>query len=187
MKKLLFVLLVCSQLGNAQATDTVRGKNEVRVDLLSLIADGKFNLTYERFLNRDFSIGVTGGYSDSDKIYQDFVKGYRSTLPKYEVTPFIRYALSKSTRSFYFAEAFISANGGDYREIVRLENNGTGYYTIQQSDYFDIAIGGGLGYKIYIKQKFGFELLVGFGRNLLEKDKSPDVMSRVGLSVGYRF
>ena len=189
MKKLVLILLLCSQFVNAQdslSSALAIRKNEVRVDLLSLIALSKINLTYEHFFN-DFSVGVTGTYSNSDKVNEEFDSGNRNTIPKYEVIPFVRYKLSKSQASFYFAEVFVDANGGDFRETVRLVDGENAYYTIQKTDYFDVAIGAGAGYKLYIKERFGIEFLVGFGANLIDREKSPDIISRVGLSFGYRF
>ncbi|HMI08305.1 MAG TPA: DUF3575 domain-containing protein [Flavobacterium sp.] len=191
MKKFLFALLLCSQFMNAQDTipksALANRKNEFHVDLVSLIALSKLNLTYERFLNKDFSVGLSGSYANSKKVNDDFDEGNRNTMPKYEITPFVRYSLSKSLINYYFVEIFASANGGDYRETVRLNDGFSDYYAIQKSDYFDVAAGAAIGYKMYIKEKFGIELLVGFGRNLIDTDKSPDVISRVGLSFGYRF
>lgn len=191
MKKLLFVLLLCCQFAHSQDSTRVSKlsdrKNEVRVDLLSLIASSKLNLTYERFLGR-FSVGVTGNFANSDKVNEDFDEGNRNTIPKYEVIPFVRYSFSQGTSGYYFGEVFAAANGGDFRETVRLTDAANnGYYSIQKSDYSDYALGAGAGYKFYIKDRIGIELLVGFGWNLTDRDKSPDVLSRVGLSVGYRF
>ncbi|HEX8562107.1 MAG TPA: DUF3575 domain-containing protein [Flavobacterium sp.] len=187
MRRILFLFLIFSQFVQAQDTSSNERKNELRVDALSLIASGKWNLSYERFLNNDFSVGVTGSFSNSDKINEDYDRGFRNNSPKYEVIPFVRYALSKSPMSFYFAEVFVAANGGNSREIVRVEDGAAGFYDIQESEYTDVAIGGGLGYKFYFKEKFGIEFLVGFGSNLIDKSKSPDVVPRVGLSFGYRF
>ncbi|HLF52813.1 DUF3575 domain-containing protein [Flavobacterium sp.] len=187
MKKFFFIALLSFQFMNAQDSTSIR-KNEVRFDVLSLIASSKFNISYERFLNDRFSAGLSTSYANSKKINDDFDEGYRNTMPKYEITPFVRYNLSKGISSFYFAEVFMSANGGDFKESVRLvDENNNGYYVNQKSDYFDLALGGGLGYKMYFKQKFAVEVLVGFGRNLINTDKSPDVLSRVGLNFGYRF
>lgn len=197
MKKFLLVALLLSQFANAQ--DSVSGlagkRNEFRVDLLSLVALSKYNLSYERYLGKgDFSIGLSLNYANSNKVNDDFDEGNRNTIPKYEITPYVRYKLSKSQARYYFAEVFVSANGGDYREIVRRDaqrnpftEETVGYYEIDKTDYFDVAIGAGAGYKFYIKEKFAIELLVGFGVNTIDTDKSPDVFSRVGLSFGYRF
>lgn len=193
MKKLVFILLLGFQFVNAQDTiptsKLAHRRNEVRVDILSLVAFSKLNLTYERFLNRSFSVGVSGNYANSNKVNDDFDSGNRNTIPKYEVTPFVRYNLSKGYKSFYFAEVFVSANGGDFRETVRMTNpaDNSGYYAIEKTKYSDVAIGAGVGYKFYIKDRIGIEFLVGFGSNLIDRDKSPDVLPRVGLSVGYRF
>lgn len=188
MNKLLALLLFVPIALSAQEETSLKGSNEFRVDLLSAVAFSKLNLSYEKFLNNDFSVGVTFSYADSKKVNDDFDSGFRSTLPKYEVVPYVRYNLSKGQSRFYFAEVFASANAGDFRETVRLVDNlGNGYYAIQKDDYFDIAVGAGLGYKMYFAEKFAAELLVGFGTNLIDRAKSPDVISRVGLSVGYRF
>ena len=61
------------------------------------------------------------------------------------------------------------------------------YYTTQKSKYTDFGLGGSLGYKMYFHKSIALEFIVGFGSNLTNRDKSPDVISRVGLNLGYRF
>lgn len=195
MKKLCWLMLAIAPVAFAQETpqtpDTPSAlasrRNEVRVDLVSLIALSKYNLTYERYFDSKFSVGASFNYANSNKVTEDFDQGNRDNAPKYEITPFVRYRFSESLARFYFAELFVSANGGDFREIVRKTDGSVGYYEIEKSTYSDVAIGGGLGYKMYIKERVAIELLVGFGANTMNTDKSPDVFSRVGLSVGYRF
>lgn len=192
MKKLALILFLSFQFMNAQEAGNksvlAAKRNEFRIDLLSLGMFSKMNLTYERFLNDRFSAGLSGSYTNSAKVNEDFDNGNRNNSPKYEVTPFVRYNLSKGASSFYFAEIFVAANGGDFRETVLLtDENNNSYYTIQKTKYSDVAIGAGLGYKFYIKDRFGLELLVGFGSNLFNKEKSPDILSRVGLGFSYRF
>jgi len=193
MKKIiLFALLFAIQSGMAQQKDSIRSisnkKNEIRVDVFSLVAFSKFNLTVERFLKNNFSVGIMGSMANSNQVNSDFDAGYRNTIPKYEVIPFVRYNLSKGVSSFYFVEVFVSANGGDFRETVLLtDETNTNYYTIQKTKYSDVALGAAVGYKYYIKNQFGLEFLVGFGSNLFNRDKSPDVINRVGLGLSYRF
>jgi hypothetical protein len=163
-------------------------KNEFRVDLMTAVVWQKASFSYERFFGGAFSAGINCNFSDSKKLNDDFEKGYRNNVPKYEINPYVRYQLSKGKTSFYFAEIFASYNGGDYKEIVRLiDENIDGYYTTQISSYSDIGLGGGLGYKLYLKEAFVLEFLAGFGSNLTNRDKSPDVISRVGFNLGYRF
>lgn len=191
MKKLILLFLLGFQF--VQAQDTIpksvlyQKRNEIRVDVLST-AFSRFNLTYERFLNKNYSVGLSGVFSNSKKVQDDFNKGNINTFSKYEIIPFIRYNLSQGQRCFYFAEIFADLNGGDFREIVLLTDAAnSNYYAIQKSSYTDLGFGAAVGYKYYIKDQFGIELLVGFGSNLFNKDKSPDILSRVGLGVSYRF
>jgi hypothetical protein len=189
MKKILSLMLLLSLASQAQENTVLAArKNEFRIDLLSAIVSTKASLSYERFLEHNLSVGANVNFSNSHKLNDDFDKGYRNNVPKFEINPYVRYALSKSTSRYYFAELFASYNGGDYKEIVRLvDANNNGYYTSLKSKYTDFALGGALGYKMYFKDCIALELLVGFGSNLTNKAKSPDVISRVGINLGYRF
>ncbi|HRN98641.1 MAG TPA: outer membrane beta-barrel protein [Flavobacterium sp.] len=190
MKKIALLLLLAAQplLAQDNQTPAVAQKHhEVRTDLVSMITAARVNLTYEYFLNERLSFGITGGFSNSKSIEEDFNRGNRNNLPLYDVSPFARYNLSNGQRSFYFAEVFAMANGGDYREIVRRTDGATDYFEVEKSTYSDMAIGAGLGYKIYIKDALALEVMVGYGLNLIDTEKSPDNISKVGLSVGYRF
>src|SRR6476620_156308 len=116
----------------AQENKLESRKNEVRFDV--------------------FSVVVNANFSNSSKTKEDFNDNNRNNLPKYEINPYVRYALSKSKKRYYFAEVFASANGGDFKEIVKLtDGSGNDYYTTQVSKYTDIGLGGALGYKMYIK------------------------------------
>lgn len=188
MKKILVALLLFSGIVNAQNESAISDKkNEFRVDVLSAILSSKISVSYERFFANDFTVGLNVNYSDSNKLTKDFEEGNTNNLGKYEINPYVRYALSKGKTSYYFAEVFASYNGGDYKEIAREENGGTAIYTTKISNYTDIAAGGSLGYKMYFNESIAVELLVGFGYNFLNTDKSPDKISRVGINLGYRF
>lgn len=188
MKKIIFFLFFSTFILQAQTSILADKKNEIHVDVSSVILSGKYGISFERFLEKDLSFGFNANFSNGNKNKEDFDSGYRNNLPNYEINPYVRYALSKSKISYYFAEFFASANGGDFKEIVRvLDENNNEYYTTQKSKYTDFALGGSLGYKMYFKETFALEFLVGFGKNLINDDKSPDYVSRVGLNLGYRF
>ena len=188
MKKILIVLLLVTSYANAQEESAISSKkNEFRIDVLSAVLSSKASISYERFLANDFSFGININYSDSKKLTEDFEDGYTNNLAKYEFNPYLRYALSKSKTRYYFAEVFGSYNGGDFKEIIRTENDGIATYTTKISDYTDFGAGAGLGYKMYFNDSFALELLVGFGYNFANTDKSPDKITRVGINLGYRF
>lgn len=191
MKKLLLLFLLCFQF--IQAQDSIpksplyNKKNEIRIDVLAT-ALTRLNFTYERFLDKKYSIGISCVYSNNKKLRDDFEAGNINNFTKYEVIPFVRYNLSQGRRNFYFAEIFANVNGGDYREIVLLTDvANNNYYTVVESNFTDLAMGAAVGYKYYIKDQFGIEFLVGFGSNLFNKTKSLDIVSRVGLGASYRF
>ena len=187
MTKLIVLVLFSFQLMWGQDSIALK-KNEFRVNVLALATSSRLNVSYEYFFNKKISIGLSTSYQNSKKTNTDFDNGYRNTIPKYEITPFVRYKLSKGINRFYFAELFLSANSGDFKETIRVvDENNNGYYENRKTHYYDLAMGGGLGYKMYIKQKFAIEFLVGFGRNIFNIDKSPDIIARVGLNLGYRF
>lgn len=191
MKKLLLLFLLSFNF--LQAQDTIpksvlsHKKNEIRIDVLATVFS-RLNITYERFLNKNYSVGVSAFFSNNKNAQDDFDEGSINNFTKYELIPFVRYNLSQGQRSFYFAEIFADMNGGDFREIVLLtDSSNNNYYEIKKSTYSDLALGASVGYKYYIKDQIGIEFLVGFGSNLFNKDKSPDILSRVGLGIGYRF
>lgn len=191
MKKLLLLFLLCFQFMQAQdsipKSTLYNKKNEIRVDVLAT-ALTRLNITYERFLDKKYSIGISCIYSNNKKLRDDFDAGYINNFTKYEIIPFVRYNLSQGQRSFYFAEIFADINGGDFREIVLLTDaENYNYYAVEKSNFTDVAMGAAVGYKYYIKDQFGIEFLVGFGSNLFNKTKSLDIVSRVGLGVSYRF
>jgi hypothetical protein len=189
MKKILYLLLLLTFATQAQETSgIIDKKNEIRVDVLSIIAFSKLSVSYERFFSTDYSVGINVNYANSNKLNDDFDLGYRNNLPKFEINPYIRYALSKSKTRYYFAEIFGSYNGGDFKEIIRVTGMAQpDYYITKKSSYTDFGVGGSLGYKMYFHDAFALEVLVGFGSNLFNTDKSPDVISRVGINLGYRF
>ena len=189
MKKIICLLFLFPLALQAQENIVISTKkNEFRVDILSAIVYTKASLSYERFFGKDFSTGFNVNFSNSQKLNDDFDNGYRNNVPKFEFNPYLRYALSKSKSRYYFAEIFGSYNGGDYKEIIRITDMAQpDYYTTKKSKYTDFGLGGSLGYKMYFKDRFAVEFIVGFGSNLTNRDKSPDVISRVGLNFGYRF
>ena len=189
MKKLFCLFLLLSIASQAQENTVLANKkNEFRVDVLSAIVYAKASFSYERFFGKDWSTGFNVNFSNSNRLDKDFDNGYRNNVPKFEFNPYLRYALSKSKSRYYFAEVFGSYNGGDFKEIIRVEgDNLIDYYTTLKSKYTDIGLGGSLGYKMYFNNSIAVEFIVGFGSNLTNRDKSPDVISRVGLNVGYRF
>lgn len=161
-------------------------KNEIKLDLLNGIAYGKLGISYERFLNNNFSIGITGMMFNKKSKTDDFLTDDTRTLIEYQVIPYVRYAMSKSATNLYYLEAFANFNGGEFKELTTLNNGTADYVVITRNDYSDIALGGSVGYKLYFKESFVVDLNVGIGKNLFNSD-SPSTVARLGINLGYRF
>lgn len=196
MKKISYLLVLFLSLGAfAQSTETTSDtivpavlakKNEVKLDALNLIANGKLGISYERFLNKDFSVGITGMFFNKKSKTDDFLIDDTRTLIDYQVIPYVRYAMSKSAINLYYIEGFINVNGGEFKELTTLNNGVADYIVITKKDYNDVALGAAVGYKLYFKESFVIDLTVGIGKNLFNSD-SPSTVSRLGLNLGYRF
>lgn len=190
MKIKLFFLLFSVQCIFAQDTTApeLKGKNEIKFDVLGLIAYNKYQFGYERFFNKGISVGVNYTIADTDQAKKEFTQGNNRTLTEVEINPFLRYNLSKGKKSYYFAEFFTSFNSGKYRELERLvDTNGVGFYNSVEKNYSDVAVGAAVGYKLYIKEVVGIDLFFGAGKNLFQKDQSPSIIPRVGANIGFRF
>lgn len=180
-----------AQSNKTTASDTIVSpilakKNEVKVDVLNLLAYGKLGISYERFLNPDFSIGITGMAFNKKSKTDDFLTDDTRTLIDYQVIPYLRYAMSKSATNLYYLEAFANFNGGEYKELTTLNNGSADYVVVTRNEYNDIALGGAIGYKLYFKESFVVDLNVGIGKNLFHED-SPSTVARLGINLGYRF
>ena len=197
MKKISYLLVLFLSVGafaqsnETTATDTIVSpilakKNEVKIDVLNLAAFGKLGISYERFLNKDFSVGITGMMFNKNSKTDDFLTDDTRTLIDYQVIPYVRYAMSKSATNLYYLEAFSNINGGQYKELKTLNNGTADYVVVTKKDYNDIALGAAVGYKLYFKESFVIDLTVGIGKNLFNSD-SPSTVSRLGLNLGYRF
>ncbi len=185
--RFLLVLLFTSISFNAQELDGLKNpilnrKNELRIDFGKIILNSRLQLTYEYFIKNRLSVGVSAMFiNGQEKTYNSF-QGER----KYQIDPFVRYSFSNNRRSLFYAELFSSINGGSNDKIARLNNEKYGYYDKIEYHYTDVAIGSSIGYKVYIAHRFPINLNLGLGFNLFN-NSSPAVLSRVGISTGYRF
>lgn len=193
MKKISLLFCFFLALGSYAQTNSdslvspiVAKKNEVKIDGLNLISNGRLGISYERFLNSNFSVGITGMFLNKSSKEDKFATDDTRTLIDYQVIPYVRYALSKSAVNLYYVEAFTSINGGQFKELVTLNNGAADYVVTSVKDYNDVAIGAAVGYKFYIKESFVVDVTIGMGKNLLHPD-SPKNISRLGINLGYRF
>lgn len=181
MKKILFLLVLLLTFSSyAQETlEPVEKKNEVYLNAFNLITFKWLDVSYERVINEESSIGISALTTLDNESY-----GYDS-YRKYSVTPYYRHFFSNSYAKGFFMEAFTMINGGDYEEYTY--NYDTGYeYEYTLSSYTDVAFGISVGGKFISKRGFIGEIHAGVGRNLFDTN-APEVVGRGGVSFGYRF
>lgn len=183
----IFLFTFISVLSYAQSDSLILKKNEIKTDFLSNIFLGKFSITYERILNDDFSVGLTGIKTYSNLLELDYYEKIDKKKLNVQIIPYFRYNLKKyDANSFLYTEAFLAFNSGKYREVKRLSDGQYAYYKIVDDTFFDVAPGLSFGYKQYILKNVIVDLNIGLGINLFDEN-SQQVVPRVGFNIGYRF
>ena len=191
MKKyLLLFLLLYSHLFQAQnnsvKNDTIisNNKNEIRLDIGKLLFSSRLKVAYERFLNKDFSTGISAIYFGDN--YGDNIFDISNAEKKFEIEPFVRYSISKNVQRFFYVETFSTIWTGDYKEIKRLSDGQYAFYDWTNSNFTNVAVGVGIGYKFYVKEHFCMDFNFGLS-SLIYNQKQTEPLPKFGINVGYRF
>lgn len=195
-KILLLSILFITSLAFSQQNDSIRNttlnkKNEIRIDILKLLENSRLHLSYERFLNKKKSVGLSvlllnGKAAEFSPFYCNDCDNNTKTN-SYQIIPYVRYSFSKNVKRFWYGEIFSSLNSGSYKSTDRLFDGTYGYYDKVEKKYTNVALGSSIGYKFYIKKRFVVDLHFGLAPNLLSNTNSPEVITRIGGNIGYRF
>jgi len=175
MKKLITLLCLSSCLSSYCQQKEVPDfkRNELKGNALFLVL-GAVEITYERLINEDSGIGATVFFVNEDDFESNFT-----------LTPYYRAYFGKKTAAGFFIEGFSMFNTGVASKTYYYDNNNN-ISRIKKDRYSDLALGFGLGSKWVHKRGFVFEINTGIGRNLLSKN-SPEIVGRLGITLGYRF
>ena len=150
------------------------GSNEIKLNATNLIGFQFIDLTYENLINEDSSLGL--GVLFYFGTEQDDYWDYRT----FSLTPFYRQYFSEGYAKGFFVEGFGMFNSGSYDDEATL-------FSADEDTFYDFALGISLGGKFVNKKGFMAEIYGGIGRNFFAGDNSPEVVSRGGISVGFRF
>lgn len=160
-------------------------KLELKISPIALLDSENFIAGFEYFKNKDISFGVLANFNLNNNNFDNYYS--ENVMVDYQISPFIRYSLSKKQTSFFYIESYLNANGGKYRTLERLNDEfGNGYYTETTKKYNDLGIGFGGGYKFYIKNTIGVDFNFGWSRNLFN-DASINVIPKGNILFSYRF
>ena len=175
MKKIVLpLLLVISTFGFSQEKEVPSfKKNELKINGTFLIA-GAVEITYERILNNESAIGISGFVSFDDDININ-----------YYIAPYYRFYFGKKPAAGFFVEGFGMLNSTDDGIIEIFLGD---VIDLQEDNITDFALGIGVGGKFITKRNFVAELNLGVGRNLFDSDnRSLEFIGRGGISIGFRF
>lgn len=165
MKKLLFTIALI-------IVSFIQAQQEIKLDIFDALALKTVEVSYEKHLNKQTSVGISGLLNFENKNV-DFKYNEKRAL-----TPFFRHYFTTVKNWNFFGEGFFSLNFGEKKETY-------GNITVFE-DYTDGALGIGIGSKYISEGNFTIDIHAGAGRNLFSKD-SPAIMPRVGVNIGWRF
>ena len=153
------------------------GQNELKLDLADMLGFPAFDINYERIKDPYSSFGVSLflNVSNNDS-------ASRNWTDKFTLSPFYRfYFFNKKDYggAGFFAEIFTKFSFGkndvEYYNFNPDPNiPGIDYWETIEENFFDIAPGAGIGQKWLNKKGWTFEINVGVGRYLLNKDFNTD-------------
>ncbi|MGB2127924.1 MAG: DUF3575 domain-containing protein [Flavicella sp.] len=167
MKKItLFLLFIASLKAHAQS-------NEIKIDILDIIAIRALDITYEHNINDESSVGISALFnlekeSANFRYNEEFV-----------LTPYYRHYFSSTNNLKMFGDFYGALNTGNIPERkLKIGDDDT---------YTDFAAGLGVGVKYTSDSGFVVDVHVGAARNLFNTDYSKEVVPRVGISLGKQF
>jgi hypothetical protein len=179
---MLLLLITLASSAQEQYPQDINKKHELKLNAFSLIVFSSLDISYERLLNKDSSFGVGVFYNfnsiDNDLYYPK----------KFSITPYYRWFFTETrfARGF-FVEGFGMLNTYEDEQYFW----GSAKQTEQETSF---ALGISVGGKFIIKSGFTAEVYAGIGRNLFNNnsvddsiDLGNDIITRGGISLGYRF
>ncbi|MDH7446595.1 hypothetical protein [Aquimarina sp. 2201CG14-23] len=165
-------------------------KNEFSINPINIIAFGALDLSYERVISNNTSIGINAFYRLSDNIDTDGDIIDRDGIFDKELALTIQYKYffgRRIARGFYI-EGFGMLSSGEHDNYVNfVDNQGTLISSGEiAEEYTDFALGFAVGGKFVTRNGFFLDVGFGIGRNLFSS-KGPEIIVRPNLYLGYRF
>ena len=169
------------------------GTNEIKLDLIDIIAYPAFDITYEKIKNPYNSFGASLFINFSSEQNSEWVD-------EFSLTPFYRfYFFNKKDYggAGFFAEVFSKFSSGRTEYNIYYEDQPSGFSRWESDtiNQFDIALGASIGQKWVNKMGWTFEVNFGVGRFITNNQNEdyngyysrPEATVKGGLSIGKRF
>ncbi|WP_378173615.1 hypothetical protein [Aquimarina sp. SS2-1] len=167
-------------------------KNDISINPFNIIAFGALDIGYERVLNENSSLGFDFFYrlADVDDNNDDYDIIDTDGIFDKEIaftTRFKYFFGSRIARGFY-VEAFGMLSSGEHDNYIEIFDDQGLLISAGdvEEEYTDFALGFSVGGKFVTRNGFFLDIGFGIGRNLFN-NKSPEVVLRPNLYLGYRF
>jgi len=191
---LVCILLISFQFSNAQdQSDLPRRdikKNELSINPVNLVIFGAIDLGYERVLNDNSSLGFDFFYKlgDNDDNNDDNIDTDGVFDKEIAFTTNFKYFFGSRVARGFYVKTFGMLSAGEHDEYIDVFD-AQGFFIREDEvsqEFTDFALGFAVGGKFVSKNGFVIDLDFGLGRNLFS-DKSPEIVVRPNLYIGYRF
>lgn len=185
MKRILTVLVIFAafSFANAQQEEipTFNKKNEIKFNLPTAIFGSFPEITYERIISEDFTIGASVGFSvESESSYAEM---------DFMAIPYARWFFGGNTKAMqkYAAGFFIEANAAvvsGKKDVYYAEKPGGKEQKRYGDDYTGVGLGVAIGWKKVTKSNWVGEIFLGVGKQMTSHSEA---YPRVGITIGKRF
>jgi hypothetical protein len=150
-------------------------QNELKLNLGTTIFASFPEITYERILNADISVGASLGVGLEDDAY----------FSNFAFTPYVRWFFGGNSENLrkYGAGFFIEANGGIYnydRSEMYYDGN---TIALDEENVMGAGLGLAIGWKYISQNNWVGEVYTGLGRDFINDGAYP----RLGITIGKRF
>lgn len=185
MKRILIIFVVFALFGVVRAQEKEASfldkKNEVKLNIPLTVFGAFPELTYERIISEDFTIGASIGFSLRNKSSygeMDFM-----------ATPYVRWFFGGNTKAMqkyaagFFTEVSVSVLSGK-KNILYSEAPGGNHMEKYGDDYTGVGLGCAIGWKRVTKNNWVGEIFLGVGKEIAT---DYNFYPRVGISIGKRF
>tara|TARA_R100000935_G_scaffold54108_1_gene82581 strand:+ start:229 stop:819 length:591 start_codon:yes stop_codon:yes gene_type:complete len=158
-------------------------KNELSIGALNLVAFGALDVAYERILTPNSSWALEAFVLALDRENEDLDDAYNKD---FSLTGKYKYFFGDRSTWGFYVNGLAMISSGKYKVTTESFVNDNFFYSTEEKDYTDFALGFGLGGKFVSKQGFFLDLSTGIGRNLFSND-SPVVVGQFNANLGFRF
>lgn len=162
-------------------------KNEVSLNVFNIVIAGAFDARYERILSENTSLGFdvfVKFIEDDDEDDFDTSEIYSK---EFSFTGRFKYFFGDRTAWGFYTQGFLMASSGMYDNDDGYYDGASGiYYEEGEQEYFDVALGFGVGGKFVSKDGFFTDLSIGLGRNFFNSE-SPEIVALLNVDLGFRF